>query len=306
MCSLLLFFFFSLLLPLLYQGFARRNEVGALIKEFCGSVHYSAPEICRGLPYSGAEVDVWSLGVTLYSLISGLLPFHGPTQQAVLQAIRTGLYTMISDFSEPLQDLIRHLLVVKPEDRLSLREILEHPWLQDLPSSLPVLPSPRRSRSNSSPLLQTPRNKVSSPLVETGVSRSPTPDTQLAMESPIPLSPRRLAPVTTTPSMQMIQAAVALIPITVQKTNSPICEEAGWNLDKVKVDTTPKPVTKQFSKGTQTKKAEKLQTFWRNMMRRRLNRHETRREDIESTKRDSSRTASAHWPFQKSGSTTAV
>jgi len=73
----------NLSLKLVDFGFTKKFEPGKLMGSFCGSVAYAAPELIQKEKYSGPETDVWSLGVILYALLVGRLPFDDPNGTAL-------------------------------------------------------------------------------------------------------------------------------------------------------------------------------------------------------------------------------
>jgi len=106
-------------------GLATSYSQKGLINESCGSIAYSSPEIITGSFYTGPEVDVWSLGVLLYALISGNLPFEYD-----IGLICTGLYEKLPYISSDLQDLLSRMLVVDRKKRITLNEIMSHNWIR--------------------------------------------------------------------------------------------------------------------------------------------------------------------------------
>ncbi|XP_061641154.1 NUAK family SNF1-like kinase 2 [Phyllopteryx taeniolatus] len=98
------------------------------LQTFCGSPLYASPEIVNGRPYRGPEVDTWSLGVLLYTMVHGTMPFDGNNHKALVQQISTGNYRKPNKPSEAC-GLIRWMLMVNPERRATIEEIAAHWWL---------------------------------------------------------------------------------------------------------------------------------------------------------------------------------
>ncbi|XP_034725152.1 NUAK family SNF1-like kinase 2 [Etheostoma cragini] len=98
------------------------------LQTFCGSPLYASPEIVNGRPYRGPEVDTWSLGVLLYIMVHGTMPFDGNNHKALVQQISTGNYCKPKNPSDAC-GLIRWMLMVNPERRATIEEIAGHWWL---------------------------------------------------------------------------------------------------------------------------------------------------------------------------------
>lgn len=114
-------------------GFAKRCSSGRCLLTQCGTPGYVAPEILNGIPY-GTQADMWSLGVIMYILLAGYPPFNGVNQQDLFRLIRKGRYEFHeqywSDVSNDAKDLVAKLLIVKPEDRLTPSQALDHKWFK--------------------------------------------------------------------------------------------------------------------------------------------------------------------------------
>ncbi|XP_050358376.1 serine/threonine-protein kinase par-1 isoform X2 [Nymphalis io] len=111
-------------------GFSNEYTAGAALSTWCGSPPYAAPELFEGRHYDGPKADIWSLGVVLYVLVCGALPFDGSTLSELRSVVLSGKFRIPYFMSQECEQLIRHMLVVEPERRLSLRGVARHRWLQ--------------------------------------------------------------------------------------------------------------------------------------------------------------------------------
>ncbi|TVY49671.1 Serine/threonine-protein kinase [Lachnellula occidentalis] len=101
----------------------------------CGSPHYAAPELIRGITYRGEKVDIWSMGVILYASLSGRLPFdvEGTGKDwlsPLLSKIKKGEYERAPECSDDAASLIWRMLQVNPRDRINISQIWRHPLLR--------------------------------------------------------------------------------------------------------------------------------------------------------------------------------
>ena len=108
-------------------GFARQHESKQL-ETYCGSFAYAAPEVILGEPYNGEYADVWSMGVILYAMIVGRLPFRDTDVKTLLSEISSKL-TFPSRVSPQCQDIIAKILTFSAPCRLSLEDMKVHPWM---------------------------------------------------------------------------------------------------------------------------------------------------------------------------------
>ncbi|TEB32488.1 CAMK/CAMKL/AMPK protein kinase [Coprinellus micaceus] len=125
--------------------FGLSNEIsdGDFLTTSCGSPNYAAPEVIRGGVYAGPEIDVWSSGVILYVMLLGRLPFEDDDVQVLFQKISQGAFHLPSSLSHDARDLISKMLVVDPVKRITIADILKHPFFTtDLPRALVVPPKP--------------------------------------------------------------------------------------------------------------------------------------------------------------------
>ncbi|NXY57763.1 SIK2 kinase, partial [Callaeas wilsoni] len=124
-------------------GFGNFYKSGEPLTTWCGSPPYAAPEVFEGQQYEGPQLDIWSMGVVLYVLVCGALPFDGPTLPILRQRVLEGRFRIPYFMSEECEHLIRRMLVLDPSKRLSIAQIKEHKWmLVEVPAQRPILYPP--------------------------------------------------------------------------------------------------------------------------------------------------------------------
>lgn len=105
---------------------------GEVFSDVVGSPYYVAPEVlCKRY---GPEADIWSAGVIIYILLSGVPPFWAETEQRIFEEVLHGDLDFSSDpwpnISGSAKDLVRKMLVRDPRKRITANEVLCHPWVQ--------------------------------------------------------------------------------------------------------------------------------------------------------------------------------
>lgn len=114
-------------------GMAALETQGRMLETSCGSPHYASPEIVAGKSYHGAPSDIWSCGIILFALLTGHLPFDDDSIRKLLSKVQSGVYTMPRNLSPEAKDLISRMLLVDPNKRITMKQILSHPLLTKYP-----------------------------------------------------------------------------------------------------------------------------------------------------------------------------
>lgn len=101
-----------------------------LLHTTCGTPNYVAPEVLGKDGYDGKKADVWSIGVILYVLLAGYLPFDENTMVALFQKIKNADFEYPDWFSDDARDLLDKTLVPDPHKRIKLADMKAHAWMQ--------------------------------------------------------------------------------------------------------------------------------------------------------------------------------
>ncbi|CAN0901024.1 Calcium-dependent protein kinase 9 [Linum grandiflorum] len=124
---------YSALLKATDFGLSVFIEEGKVYRDIVGSAYYVAPEVLRRR--YGKEIDIWSAGVILYILLSGVPPFWAETEKGIFDAILQGDIDFEShpwpSISNSAKDLVRKMLTQDPKRRITSAQVLEHPWLKE-------------------------------------------------------------------------------------------------------------------------------------------------------------------------------
>jgi serine/threonine protein kinase len=120
-------------------GLARFVGPSGLASTSCGTPCYVSPEILSGRSYDAKKSDIWSLGVVLFAMLTGQLPWSQKNQAQLFQQIRSGYVRMPSIVQPSAASLIRSMLVVNCQARLDVKGVLDHPWTRatSIPQAVP-------------------------------------------------------------------------------------------------------------------------------------------------------------------------
>lgn len=107
------------------------------VKIFCGTPSYMGPEIVNKTEYCGPPADIWALGVLLFTILSGCFPYRGATDKELYTKISSADYKLPTEVQRMLSseaiDLLGKLFQIDASKRPTAKEILNHPWLVNVP-----------------------------------------------------------------------------------------------------------------------------------------------------------------------------
>ena len=112
-------------------GLCHATSGKLLLKTPCGSPYYAPPEVIMNEEYDGKLSDIWSVGVVLFTMVTGSLPWRETNQTALFSQIGKAEYSVPRYVSKNCSDLIYSLMKLNPTERLTINEIMDHPWLKE-------------------------------------------------------------------------------------------------------------------------------------------------------------------------------
>ncbi|KAL6785580.1 hypothetical protein ACKKBF_B00840 [Auxenochlorella protothecoides x Auxenochlorella symbiontica] len=108
-------------------------KAGERFTDVVGSAYYIAPEVLHH--NYGPEADIWSCGVILYILLSGMPPFYGDTEKEIFRCVLKGTIDFDTEpwpgISPEAKDCVARMLDPNPKTRARANELLRHPWLRE-------------------------------------------------------------------------------------------------------------------------------------------------------------------------------
>nr|XP_058132812.1 serine/threonine-protein kinase MARK2-like [Dasypus novemcinctus] len=110
-------------------GLSNTFDISQQLETLCGTPCYTAPEIFKGHTYLGPAVDVWSLGVILYNMVSGKFPFFAQNSKLLQERVLSGEFRIPYYLSVDCRNLLQKCLTVDPCRRSSLPDIMTDPWV---------------------------------------------------------------------------------------------------------------------------------------------------------------------------------
>ena len=105
---------------------------------YCGTLDYLAPEMVNRAGHT-VKLDIWSVGILLFEMIAGKAPFEAKQKEALFENIRKLKLRFPMTFPPLAKDLVRKLLKINPEERISLEELLTHQWLRTIQPLRPLV-----------------------------------------------------------------------------------------------------------------------------------------------------------------------
>ncbi|KAI8971967.1 kinase-like domain-containing protein [Mycotypha africana] len=135
-------------IKLVDYGLASTFRPEGKLETYCGSLYFAAPELLKGKPYWGPEIDIWSFGCVIYCMVTGSIPFEDPSVPRLHDKIRRGVFAIPGFVTVSCVKLLREMIQTNPDKRIKLADVMRHEWLNKgykycvknyVPYRLPIL-----------------------------------------------------------------------------------------------------------------------------------------------------------------------
>ncbi|XP_003513654.1 sperm motility kinase 2B-like [Cricetulus griseus] len=134
-------------------GLATRVTPGQGTKGFCGTLEYCAPEFFSGKEYDAKAVDIWSMGVFLYTMVTASFPFKANTYSDMKEEMLDPKYHLPYTLSQNIANILVQLFTVKPEHRPKIFDMRQHQWLKTKEKFGKITPSLQALWNNLNPCI---------------------------------------------------------------------------------------------------------------------------------------------------------
>jgi serine/threonine protein kinase len=145
-------------------GLCQTNANRRLLETPCGSPFYASPEVLAQRPYDGKLADIWSLGVVLYTMVTGQLPWHTDNITRMYSEIQGSEVDIPEFIEEPIRELLTRMLSRNPANRPTAAEVLQSRWVTsfaaDVPEPTAKLPPLKRASTDLNKKLESRWKKV--------------------------------------------------------------------------------------------------------------------------------------------------
>ncbi|KAK8846123.1 hypothetical protein M9Y10_020127 [Tritrichomonas musculus] len=113
-------------------GFAKSFDKNLLSKTICGTLTYLSPDILTSKGYNPYKCDIWSIGVIMFVMLTGTIPWTERSDPLIIKQIKAGQYATPKYLSDQCRDLINRLMCVDEKQRITIEQALMHPWLKNI------------------------------------------------------------------------------------------------------------------------------------------------------------------------------
>lgn len=113
-------------------GLGRFYNINSKVDTACGSPCYAPPEMLSKLKYDPLKADVWSLGIVLFAMLAGYLPFDDDNTDKLYEKIIEGEFQIPEWIGEDIKDLLGKIICKNPENRMNLSDIRNHNWFKKM------------------------------------------------------------------------------------------------------------------------------------------------------------------------------